>query len=168
MMDLTGIVSISGLGGLFQAVSSTKFGLIVENIAEKKRIPAYSHQKISSLADIAIYTDTEEVPLGQVFANIFDKEKGGKADISKSSSEEVKKYFEAVLPNFDRERVYVSDMKKVINWYNILQENNMLKKVEENTENKEVVAAEVSEQEETKEAKPKKAKKASKKEQSEE
>lgn len=167
MMDLTGIVSISGLGGLFQAVSSTKFGLIVENIAEKKRIPAYSHQKISSLADIAIYTDSEEVPLGQVFANIFEKENGGKAEISKLSSEEIKKYFETALPNFDRERVYVSDMKKVINWYNILQENNMLKKAEEQSENKEVAAKETPEQEEIKEAKPKKAKKASKKEQSE-
>lgn len=102
-------------------VSQGKNMLIVESLTEKKRMPAYAHEKIISLADIAIFTDDNEVPLKNVFNSIKEKEAGKEASVSpKGTPEELREYFAAILPNFDRNRVYPSDIRKVISWYNLL------------------------------------------------
>ncbi|MFA6778626.1 MAG: DUF5606 domain-containing protein [Paludibacteraceae bacterium] len=117
------ILSISGKAGLYELVSQGKNMLIVESLTEKKRIPAYSHEKIISLADIAIFTDESEVPLKTVLESIKKKENGAKSSVDpKSDANVLREYFATILPNFDRNRVYPSDIKKVISWYNILIE----------------------------------------------
>ena len=122
------ILSISGKPGLFKLVSRGNRALIVETLdAQKKRSPAFETDKIISLADIAMYTDSEEVPLRQVLKSIFEKEEGRKAslDPKKASKEELHAYLAEVLPNYDRDRVYPADIKKLLQWYNILIENNL-------------------------------------------
>ena len=112
------ILCISGKPGLFKLVSQGKNMLIVESLTTKKRTPAYSHDKIVSLGDIAIYTDEEEVPLSQVFQTIYDKE-GKKLEVANYKTDaSLEKFFGEILPNYDRERVYNTDIKKVISWYN--------------------------------------------------
>lgn len=133
-MDLKGILAISGHPGLYKLISQAKNSIIVESLTEKTRMPAYASTKISALDDIAIYTDNEEVPLKEVFKSIFDKENGKEAISHKASNEEIKSYFEEVLPTYDKDRVYVSDMKKIINWYNILHQVDLLITKEEQTE----------------------------------
>ncbi len=128
---LKGILAISGHSGLFKMVTESKNSIIVESLDTGKRMPAYSTSKVSALEDIAIYTETEDVPLKEVFKAIYDKEDGGQAISAKSSSNELKSYFEKVLPKYDQDRVYVSDIKKVLLWYNILQEKEMLNFTEE-------------------------------------
>lgn len=120
------ILSISGKPGLYKLVSQGKNMLIVESLsADKKRFPAYSHEKIISLGDIAMYTDEEEVPLKDVLTSIKEKENGAAAslEVKKASQDELRNYLGEVLPNFDRERVYANDIKKLISWYNILIAN---------------------------------------------
>lgn len=136
---LKGIMSISGQPGLFKLVAEAKNSLIVESLVTGKRMPAYSTSKISALEDIAIFTETAEVPLKEVFKNISDKENGGEV-AKKDSNNELKDYFEEVLPEYDRDRVYVSDMKKIIQWYNLLQSKELLnfeEDKEEETDNSE-------------------------------
>ncbi|MDO4756240.1 MAG: DUF5606 domain-containing protein [Parabacteroides sp.] len=117
------ILSIAGKPGLYRLVSHGKNMLIVESLTDKKRIPAYAKDKVISLGDIAMYTDAEEVPLHEVLTNLKNKENGEKASISTSAKpEELRNFFAEVLPNFDRERVYPSDIKKLISWYNLLIE----------------------------------------------
>ncbi len=123
---LKGILAISGQSGLFKMVAESKNNIIVESLETRKRIPVYSTAKVSALEDIAIYTYEAETPLRDVFKAIADKEEGGKAISHKSSGNELKAYFEQVLPDYDKDRVYVSDIKKVLLWYNTLQENGML------------------------------------------
>jgi hypothetical protein len=124
---LKDILAISGHPGLFKLVSSTKNGVIVENIEDKKRMPAYASAKVSALEDIAIFTTgSDDMPLGEVFKSIRTKENGGPAVDHKSDSAVLKKYFEEVMPTYDKDRVYASDIKKVIQWYNLLQKCDML------------------------------------------
>ena len=125
-MKLKDILSISGEGGLFRFIAQGKNSIIVEHLETKKRTAAHGTAKVSSLEDIAIFTDDEEVPLSEVFDKIFEKEDGGEALNHKSSSNELKEYFEEVLPAYDRDRVYVSDIKKLLNWYNTLHKLEML------------------------------------------
>lgn len=131
---LKGILAISGHQGLYKLVAESKNNIIVESLETGKRLPAYSTSKISALEDIAIYTDSADVPLKDVFKIIFEKENGGEALGHKESTEKLKAYFNEILPEYDRDRVYVSDIKKVLLWYNILQEKNMLDFSEEETE----------------------------------
>lgn len=116
------ILSISGKPGLFKLVSQGKNMLIVESLADQKRIPAYAKDKVISLGDIAIYTDDEEVPLHEVLTSIKNKENGEKSSLTPAGAkpEELRAYLAEVLPNFDRERVYPNDIKKLLNWYNLL------------------------------------------------
>lgn len=116
------ILSITGKPGLYRLVSHAKNMLIVESLADKRKVPAYAKDKVISLGDIAMYTTDEEVPLHEVFTNIKNKEEGKPVAISptKASSEELRSYLAEVLPNYDRERVYPSDIRKLIAWYNIL------------------------------------------------
>ena len=130
-MDLSGIISISGKPGLYKIVAHTKNGIIVEGISDGKRFPAYATHRISALEDISIYTVDDDVPLADVYQTIFDKENGGPAVSHKSSADELKSYLQEVLPDFDEERVYMSDIKKMMAWYNLLQSNDMLKLHEE-------------------------------------
>ncbi|BEG99133.1 DUF5606 family protein [Bacteroides sedimenti] len=117
------ILSISGKPGLYKLISQGKNMLIVESLAEdKKRFPAYGNEKVISLADIAMYTNDAEVPLKEVLASVLKKENGGLAsiDAKKSTADQLRAYFAEILPDFDRDRVYVTDIKKLISWYNIL------------------------------------------------
>ena len=120
------ILSISGKPGLYKLISQGKNMLIVETIdATKKRFPAYGNEKIISLADIAMYTNDSEVPLRDVLRSIKEKENAAIAsiDVKKSTSEQLREYLAEVLPDFDRDRVYTNDIKKLILWYNILVSN---------------------------------------------
>ena len=116
------ILSISGKPGLYQLVSHGKSMLIVESLSDKKRVPAYAKDKVISLGDIAIYTEDAEVPLYEVLNSMKEKEAGKATSIvpAKASTDELRAYLGEVLPNFDRDRVYPSDIKKLISWYNIL------------------------------------------------
>ena len=115
------ILSISGKSGLYKLVSYGKNMLIVEGLSDGKRVPAYSHDKIISLGDIAIYTYNEEVALSSVMQTIYDKNEGKAVDAKQySDKKSLFAYFEEILPDFDQERVYPNDIKKVITWYNIL------------------------------------------------
>lgn len=133
------ILSISGKPGLYKLVSQGKNMLIVESVdAAKKRMPAYGHEKLSALADISIYTDTEDVPLPEVLEAVKVKEEGKIASIDpkKADAAALRSYMAEVLPNYDRDRVYTSDIKKLISWYNLLIENGLsdFKLVDEATE----------------------------------
>ena len=119
--DLTRILSISGQSGLFHYVSQARNGVVVEALADGKRSSFGMTSKMTSLADISIYTDEEEVKLQQVFVNM--KEVLGEEDApsAKSSADTLKAFFEKALPDYDRDRFYVSHMKKVVEWYNVLK-----------------------------------------------
>lgn len=116
------ILSISGKPGLYKLVSQGKNMLIVESLVDKKRFPAYGNEKIISLGDIAMYTDTEDVPLKDVLVSMKKKENGEPVamDLKKATQDDFRSYMAEVLPAFDRDRVYVSDIKKLISWYNLL------------------------------------------------
>ena len=120
------ILAISGKPGLYKLVSRAKNSLIVEILDEThRRLPAFAADRITSLADIAMYTDGDDVPLGKVLENMKQLEESKEASINykKASGDELREYFAKVLPTFDRERVHVSDIKKLIQWYNILVNN---------------------------------------------
>ena len=122
------ILAISGKPGLYKLVSRGNHNLIVETLdTQKKRFPAFAADKIISLADIAMYTDEKEVPLREVLNNIKAKESGKTTSIDyrKASKEELFAFLGEVLPNFDRDRIYPGDVKKLIQWYNILIENGL-------------------------------------------
>jgi dephospho-CoA kinase len=119
------ILSIAGKPGLYKMVSRGKMNLIVESLdAKHHRMPAFATDRVTSLADIAMYTDAEDVPLWQVLDNLSKKEEGKVASLNykKCSSKELRDYFAEVLPNFDQDRVHDSDIKKLLQWYNILVE----------------------------------------------
>ena len=120
------ILSISGKPGLHKLVSTSKTITLVESLIDQKRLPIYPQEKIVSLGEIAIYTSNDEVPLKDVFAKIKETENGEKiSDDVKSSNSKMFSYFETILPTYDKEKVYASDVKKIINWYNLLIENNI-------------------------------------------
>ena len=121
------ILSISGKSGLYKLVSQGKNMLIVESLADKKRMPAYGTDKMISLGDIAMYTDDEDVPLQEVFLSIKKKENGQPININikTATPDELRQYMGEVLPTFDRDRVHLSDIKKLISWYNLLVANNL-------------------------------------------
>lgn len=123
------ILAISGKPGLYKLISRVKNSLIVETIDDThRRIPAFATDRITSLADIAIYTKSEDVPLAKVLANIKSIENGKATEINyrKASNDELRKYFGKVLPDFDCDRVHNSDIKKLIQWYNILINNGIV------------------------------------------
>ncbi|TLX73519.1 hypothetical protein E9993_15180 [Labilibacter sediminis] len=128
---LKGILAVSGQSGLYKLISQAKSSIIVESLKDGKRMPAYATSRISALEDISIFTEEGDVKLIDVFKNIFEKENGGQAISHKSSGNELKKYFEGILPDYDKDRVYVSDIKKVYMWYNLLLEKDVFKFDEE-------------------------------------
>ena len=119
--DLSKILAISGQGGLHLYISHSRTGVIVETLSDKKRSNVSATGKVTSLADISIYTDEEEVKLQQVFLNLKEVLGDADAPTSKAAPEELKALFEKALPTYDRDRFYVSHMKKVVEWYNALK-----------------------------------------------
>lgn len=119
-------MSVSGQGGLFRFISQARNGIIVESFNDKKRIFVSAATKVSSLADVAIFTETKEVPLSEVFGNIHRQDPEFSIPDTKASADELKKFMEKVLPDYDRSRVYVSDIKKIAGWYNLIKINNLV------------------------------------------
>ena len=124
-------MAISGHGGLFKFISQARNGIIVESLETGKRMNAFATMKVSALEDIAIYTEDKEIPLEEVLVSLHKYENGREAISPKSEPEDLKDYFSAILPEYDRERVYVSDIKKVLTWYNLLLKYDLLKADEE-------------------------------------
>ena len=123
-MGLEKILSVAGKPGLYKLITQTRTGFVAESLLDGKRITVSLRSSVSVLSEIAIYTLEEEVPLREVFEKIQSKENGGKTSIShKDEKIKLEEYFFEVLPNYDEDRVYVSDIKKVIQWYNILIDN---------------------------------------------
>jgi hypothetical protein len=119
-MELDKIISISGKPGLYKVLNQSKSGFVIESLLDAKRSTLIGSQNVSTLKDIAIYTDEEEYPLRLVLKAMFEKE-GGKASVSETAKDqELMTYFESFLPNYDKERVYPSNVKKVVKWFNIL------------------------------------------------
>ena len=126
-MSLEKIIAIAGKPGLFKLIAQTRAGFIAESFLDNKRLSVSVQQNVSVLSEIAIYTLTEEVPLKQVFLNIKEKENGQPTSVSqKDSKDKLEEYFFNILPDYDEDRVYVSDIKKVIQWYNLLQSHKLL------------------------------------------
>ncbi|SDC99832.1 DUF5606 family protein [Williamwhitmania taraxaci] len=125
-LNLKKIISISGQPGLFQFVSQSRNGIIVESLLDQKRMNASASAKVSSLGDIAVYTETGEAPLRDVLKNIRTKENGGQALSGKATNDQLKAYLLEVLPDYDSDKVYASDIKKMVSWYNLLQSKDML------------------------------------------
>ncbi|MCH4896133.1 hypothetical protein E0494_05395 [Marinilabiliaceae bacterium JC040] len=131
---LKNILAITGKPGLYKMVSNNKNAMIVESVSTGKRFPAYTSAQIVALDDIAIYTESEDMPLREVFKLIAEKTNFGPSINHKEKPELLKEYLKDILPEYDEDRVYPSDMKKLFQWYNILQENDLLKVEEEKTE----------------------------------
>lgn len=145
------ILSVSGKPGLYKLVSNGKNMVIVESLIDKKRLPIYARDKVVSLGDIAMYTLEEEVPLRDVFISIKKKENGGKTSVPHTAKpDDLKKYLSEVLPNYDKDRIYNADIKKLISWYNLLTEAKIDFETEETpneeVETKEDVAVEATEE----------------------
>tara|TARA_B110000438_G_C15636822_1_gene573479 strand:+ start:135 stop:584 length:450 start_codon:yes stop_codon:yes gene_type:complete len=126
-MDLTDIISISGKSGLYTIVGQTKNNVIVESLLDGKRFPTFSSNRISALKDISIYTEDGELLLSDVFRTIHEKENGGKCIMYNEDTSKLRSYLEELVPNFDKEQVYNSDIKKLFQWYNILHNAKKLK-----------------------------------------
>jgi len=125
-MSLDKILSIGGKPGLYKLITQTRTGFVAESLLDGKKISVGLRSNVSVLSEIAIYTLDAELPLREVFQKIQIKEKGGKTSIPhKSEKIKLEEYFFEVLPNYDEDRVYASDIKKVIQWYNLLQENDI-------------------------------------------
>ncbi|MBU2951627.1 DUF5606 domain-containing protein [Tamlana agarivorans] len=126
-MSLEKVISISGKPGLYKLVTQTRGGFVAESLIDNKRISVSVQNNVSVLSEIAIYTLTEEVPLVQVLENIRVKENGEQTSVkAKDSKDKLEEYFFGILPDYDEDRVYASDIKKVIQWYNLLQKHNLL------------------------------------------
>ena len=146
-MSLEKIIAISGKPGLYELISQTRGGFIVSALADGKRMSISMRNNVSVLNEISIYTYGEEVPLREVFLSIKEKENGEQTISHKSSKAELESFLQEVLPEYDEDRVYASDIKKIVQWYNLLQKADLLGSLE-STEEEEAVASEVSSEEE--------------------
>jgi len=125
-MDLSKILSISGKKGLFKMVSQGKNNVIVESFENNKRFPAFQSDGVSSLDNISIYTHDEPVELGTLFQSIYLKQEKQPINYQSWSEAEMRAYFKEILPEYDEERVFASNIKKVYQWYNILLEHDLI------------------------------------------
>lgn len=148
---IQGILSISGKPGLYKLVSRGKNTLIVENLQTKKRKPVYAHDKVISLADISIYTEGEDMPLGDVLEKVKAATDGQPVDVKSFATDaDLREYFATILPEFDRDRVYTTDIRKLFAWYNIMIANGLTDfKREEISEDEAAEAAEKADDEQT-------------------
>ncbi|WP_298524684.1 DUF5606 domain-containing protein [uncultured Christiangramia sp.] len=131
-MGLDKILAISGKPGLYELTAQTRGGFVAKSMLDGKKIAVNMRHNVSILSEIAIYTYTEEIPLGEVFQKINEKENGEKTINHKVSKNEMEAFFSEILPDYDEDRVYASDMKKIIQWYNLLVENGMTSFTKEN------------------------------------
>lgn len=135
-MSLDKVLAIGGKPGLYKLIAQTRGGFVAESLIDKKRLSVSVQQNVSVLSEIAIYTLTEEIPLKQVFSSIKEKENGQQTSIGhKESKDKLEEYFFDVLPDYDEDRVYASDIKKVLQWYNLLQKHDMLNLLDEDSKN---------------------------------
>ncbi|MDC0629414.1 DUF5606 domain-containing protein [Flavobacteriaceae bacterium] len=126
-MELDKILSIAKKPGLYKLIAQSRGGFIAESLLDQKRISVSITSNVSLLSEIAIYTLAEELPLKEVFLKVFEKENGGQASTSpKASKDDLEAYFFSVLPDYDEDRVYPSDIKKIISWYNLLHQHKLL------------------------------------------
>ena len=126
-MELDKVLSIAKKPGLYKLIAQSRGGFIAESLLDQKRISVSITSNVSLLSEIAIYTLAEELPLKEVFLKVFEKENGGQASTSpKASKDDLEAYFFSVLPDYDEDRVYPSDIKKIISWYNLLQQHKLL------------------------------------------
>ena len=131
-MDLSKIISISGMSGLYKVVAQGKAGLIVESMADKKRMPVHASSKVSVLDNISMYLSSgDNIPVAEVLKKIFDKQAGAAGPDAKSADAELVKFFAEVLPDYDKEKVHTSDIRKAIVWYNLLQKTDIFTAKEE-------------------------------------
>ncbi len=119
-MSLEKIISVAGKPGLYEVLTQTRTGILAASLIDGKKITVSARENVSLLSEIAIYTLAEEIPLGQVFQKIFDSLSGASALSHKSSKDELEAFFFDILPEYDEDRVYASDIKKVVQWYNVL------------------------------------------------
>lgn len=119
-MELDKVLSISGKPGLYELKAQTRGGFVAESMLDGKKISVNIRHNVSLLSEIAVYTYTDEVPLRDIFQKIYEKENGGEAVSHKESKEKLEAYFAEVLPEYDVDRVYISDIKKILQWYNLL------------------------------------------------
>ena len=126
-MNLTGIIAISGRPGLYKVIAQGKNSIIVESLIDNKRFPAYATDRISALDDISIYTYDEDAPLRDLLTAIYTKEGGKECPSHKEDLNVLQAYLLEILPNYDQERVYPSDVKKMFQWYNLLHKSGNLK-----------------------------------------
>jgi len=134
-MSLDKVLSISGKPGLYKLITQTRAGFVAESLIDGKRSSVSIQNNVSVLSEIAIYTLTEEVPLKEVFQKIKTKENGQQTSVlPNDSKDKLEEYFFDVLPDYDEDRVYVSDIKKVIQWYNLLQKHNLLDSIDSKAE----------------------------------
>ncbi|NOZ34504.1 MAG: hypothetical protein GXO80_04305 [Chlorobi bacterium] len=136
-MDLSKILSISGRPGLYKHIAQSKNSAVVESLEDGKRSSAFINEQISSLNDISVFTTGEDIKLEEIFKKIFDKETGKKAISHNASAKELKAYFGEAVPEYDKDRVYVSDIKKIIKWYNTLIDAGLMEFEEKKSEKKE-------------------------------
>ncbi len=136
-MDLTKIVSISGKSGLFKVISQSKNAVIVESLLDQKRFPAFGHEKMSSLEEISVFTTGEDRPLKDIFKAFFEKLEGKSAIDPKADNKVITAFFKEHVPDFDSERVYISDIRKMLGWYNMLLAQNLLDFTEDREEGRE-------------------------------
>lgn len=137
-MGLDKILAISGKPGLYKLVTQTRGGFVAESLMDNKRISVSLQQNVSVLSEIAIYTLAEEIPLKDVLAKIKEKENGEQTSVKpKDGKDKLEEYFFDVLPDYDEDRVYASDIKKVLQWYNLMQQHNMLDALDEANEDNE-------------------------------
>jgi len=125
-MDLTKIMTVAGKPGLYQMHSQTKNGLIVESLIDGRKMPVFANDRVSTLQDISIFTTGEDMPLEDALKALFTKLNGEKAIDPKSDKKELIAFMDENLPEWDRERVYPSDLKKLVTWYNMLLEHNLI------------------------------------------
>ena len=136
MVDLRDILFVAGKSGLYKIISRGNNRVVVESLEPKQRMPLFATMRASSLSDICMFTQEEDIPLKDVFKNIYEKEQGAKIsfDIKAAKEGDLWAYLEEVLPEYDRDRIHLSDVKKLFTWYNLLQDNNILS-FEQETEN---------------------------------
>lgn len=132
-MNLEEILTVSGKSGLFKRISETRNGLLVESLTDGRKMPVFATERSSVLEDIGIYTQDKEIPLKEVFWKIHEHTDGNPAPDPKSHPDDLKNVFAEILPEYDRDRVYVSDIKKVFTWYNILLEKGRITRPEEDS-----------------------------------
>ncbi|RAR69997.1 DUF5606 family protein [Flavobacterium aciduliphilum] len=145
-MNIEKILSISGKPGLFELKIQTRSGFVAESLLDGKKITVGMRSNVSLLSEISIYTYSEEKPLADVFRAIALKENEGPAISHKEDNLALLSYFKEVLPDYDEDRVYVSDIKKIINWYNLLQSKGLISKEEPKIENAEAIKEQVVEE----------------------